>query len=880
MKNHLKQFLFFLSFLFLIFNAKSQDFSTVVDSAFLKLNERPPLEKLYLHLDRSHYSSGSTIWFKGYLRAATGLTPFAWSNFIYVELFDKSETLISRTKIKQQDGIFAGNIKLRTDLPKGEYILRGYTTWMLNGDEDFLFRKTIPIENYQPSKVVSRISYKTKNEDKTTAQIIFSNKTGEAIAKTTVLCSVEVNDQKIETFKRRTNAYGEIVFDFTRNNRPHKNQFIEVSFEDSPTEYSTKFFCEADSIDDFDVQFFPEGGQLIQGKENKVAFKAIANDGYSTDVSGYIVRNQMDTVLSFKSEYLGMGAFQLTPQEGDTFRAIVNNKDGRLASIDLPTICSQGVALSVTGIGDFLQLSIRASGNNLPKPFYIVAHSGEHLVFVQRVEKLHYTIPLDLLPHGIIDFVLVDGNRKAVSSRLAFIKKEALAKVSVQANKENYARREEVVLDINLQTKDTLARTADFSLAVTDNLVVEMDSFADNIQSNLLLTSELKGHVEQAAAYFKDTSDTTNYYLDLLMMTQGWQRFNFDNLINDRMEQPKHYIELGQTISGKYERTLLGKNKGVRITAFAVDPFVLGETVSDDNGRFLMDGLDFPDSTVFTIQSQRYTKITQQPAGFFHLDKEVFPTFSTNGFVSAQKKNKPSLLSENARERVYYEGEGRMIVLDEFVVTATDKSKNDYMDYGISSKILDADELEKRFPGQMVDFVVSTLPGVFEQNRNIYVHGEKTPAEIYLDEMEADLALLSTIGADEIAKIILITGPTAAIYSRSGGMGGVIKIELKDASQMFSSLPGVEKFMPLGYQKPVEFYVPKYEIDSVRLAKQPDMRSTIYWKPDVKMDSTGMAKVKFFTADPNTDYTYILEGITNRGEICRFVGKLNRKPEL
>ena len=879
MKKKLKQTLLFSFLLCLGFYAQSQDFPTLVDSAFLRLNERPPLEKLYLHLDRSTYSSGSTIWFRAYLCTATGLVPQAWSNFVYVELFDQSETLIARKKIKRKDGVFSGNIKLPTDLQEGEYTLRAYTSWMLNSDEEFWFRKTIFIHNFQPEKVSSQINYKTTDEDKTTAQIVFTDQSGDAIAKTSVLCSVKVDDEKIETFRRRTNEYGEINFDFTRNNSPEEHPVIEVEFVDSPTEYSTKFYYEPDLDDDFDVQFFPEGGELIQGKGNVVAFKAIGSDGFSTDVSGFIIRNEMDTVLAFKSQHLGMGTIRLDPKSGDRFHAMVNNTKGKIKRFDLPDVCSRGAALSVVDIGDFLQISIRAIGRDLPKPFYIVAHSGEHLIFTQLVEQLHYSIPVELLPRGIINFVLVDGNRNPVSSRLAFVKKKAMAEVSVQANKANYDRREEVILDIQLETSDTLSRTADFSLAVTDNLVVEIDSLADNIQSSLLLTSDLKGYVEQPAAYFDSANDSANYYLDLLMMTQGWKRFKFDDVIHNRLEKPQHFLELGQTISGKYERTLLGKNKGVRITGFAVDPFVLSETVSDENGRFVLDELDFPDSTVFTIQSQRYTNITHEPAGFFKLDEDVFPAFSSKGFPVPPKKTPSGEFANHARERVYFEGEGKMVVLDEFVVTASNKNTDDYVNYGISSKVVDAEELEKGYQGQMADYIVRTLPGVFEQKQNIYVRGEKTPAEIYLDEMETDLAMLSTIGADEIAKVVLITGPTAAIYSRSGGMGGVIKIEMKDPGQSYRGLTGVEKIMPLGYQKPVEFYVPKYEIDSVRLAKQPDMRSTIYWKPDIQLDSTGSTTVQFFTADPNTTYTYILEGLTSRGEICRFVGTLNRKPE-
>ena len=101
MKKQVRLLILLLSLFIGGFNCVSQNFSNLVDSAFLKLEQQPPMEKLYLHLDRPSYSSGSTIWFKGYLLTATGHAPFAWSKFIYVELFDKTESLVTRKKIKQ-----------------------------------------------------------------------------------------------------------------------------------------------------------------------------------------------------------------------------------------------------------------------------------------------------------------------------------------------------------------------------------------------------------------------------------------------------------------------------------------------------------------------------------------------------------------------------------------------------------------------------------------------------------------------------------------------------------------------------------------------------------------------------------------------------------
>lgn len=77
---------------------------------------------------------------------------------------------------------------------------------------------------------------------------------------------------------------------------------------------------------------------------------------------------------------------------------------------------------------------------------------------------------------------------------------------------------------------------------------------------------------------------------------------------------------------------------------------------------------------------------------------------------------------------------------------------------------------------------------------------------------------------------------------------------------------------PLGYQKPVEMYAPRYDKPSVTAGK-PDMRTTIYWKPDVVIKS-GKARFSFYTADPPSSYNVVIEGITNEGKVFRKVKKL------
>lgn len=871
-----------LLLLFSLINEKgfAQDFTPSIDSAFAKLQTRPPMEKLYLQLDKSTYNSGGTIWFKGYLLTATGHLPLAWSKFIYVELYNSSDSVVYRKKIKEQDGVFSGNIKLETEIPRGKYTIRAYSSWMLNAGLDFVFQKTIHISNFQNDNFESQIEYKNEENGKITATISFFDKQGTPLEKTRINCSIRLDDEKLETLDRTTDSEGKIQFNFIKKEENPQNQFIEVVFEKSDKSYRNRFFIPSSDENDFDIQFFPEGGELIAGCENQIAFKAIDQTGYSTEISGFIMADEKDTITRFESRHRGMGAFFLSPEKDKKYTATVTSSAGVSKTFSLPEISDKNAALSFVKNRSSIHLKIRTSDDSLKSNYSILAHSCENLLFSQKTEKQEYNIPTQNLPEGIVNFVLLDENKNPVSSRMVFIKKPNPVSVAVLIDKDNYKKREEVSLSIILQKRDTMVRASNFSIAVTDDQVVQTDALSDNIFSSLLLTSDLKGFVEDPAFYFQDNADSTNQFLDFLMLTQGWQRFNLENVLQENLPKPDHFLERGQTISGHYEKRFLSKRGPTEITALSFQPLISASTQTNDDGYFIFNELDFPDSTNFSIQSQRYSSIKQEPAGVITLHKDTFPPFSNSEFHREKTNLLYGEFLEKAKERMYYEGDGRMILLDEFVVTGEDKSKNYRVEYGISSNIIDEAEIAKKFPvSQTAEFIVKTLPGVSFQNDQVFIRGNRVPAEIMVDRMLTELNSLTLIRSEDIASLVIIKGAGAAVYSQNGGMGGVILINLKEGGSFESKIQGIEEYNPLGYQKTIEFYVPKYEVDSVRNSKDPDMRSTIYWNPSVKIDKRGIAKLNFYTADPNTTYTYILEGVTSLGEICRFVGKMKRNEQ-
>jgi hypothetical protein len=138
---------------------------------------------------------------------------------------------------------------------------------------------------------------------------------------------------------------------------------------------------------------------------------------------------------------------------------------------------------------------------------------------------------------------------------------------------------------------------------------------------------------------------------------------------------------------------------------------------------------------------------------------------------------------------------------------------------------------------------------------------------------------ITYLNSNDVEKISVFKGANAAIFGSKGG-NGVIAIELKKGVVRQANTPiSLVTCKPLGYQKPAQFYVPKYDVESIRTNPKSDLRTTIHWDPKLVSDSTGTVHVKFYTADKADDYSVVLEGITNAGEICRYVGYLRRKGE-
>ncbi|MCR8561016.1 carboxypeptidase regulatory-like domain-containing protein [Mucilaginibacter sp. BJC16-A38] len=359
-----------------------------------------------------------------------------------------------------------------------------------------------------------------------------------------------------------------------------------------------------------DVQFLPEGGNLITSVYSKVGFKAVAENGLGTDVKGTVVDDLGAEVCTFASTHLGMGAFSFVPEAGRTYKAQLNYIDGTTATIDLPKATGAGYTISINNTdADNVRLRVTAGGVSLTDKLSLVAQAGGIIYYAAESGPFNKfftaVIPKRKFPSGIVQFTLFNAAGEPLTERLAFIDNKDQLKIDVSPDKNIYATRQKVKINLNTQNGNGSPSPGSFSVAVTDESKVPVNERNENsILANLLLTSELKGNIEQPNYYFINSNEKTQADLDLLMLTQGYRNFSWKKVFNNQKLPVFYQPETGLTIAGQVTRS----NKplaGCKVSLFTTKggPF-FKDTVSDADGNFAFRDLAYNDSTKFVLQAK------------------------------------------------------------------------------------------------------------------------------------------------------------------------------------------------------------------------------------------------------------------------------------
>ncbi len=910
--------------------AQTNDFKTNLKKLSVtsdNFNHDKATEKLYLQFDKLNYTIGDTIWFKAYLLNATYLIPSAKSGILHIDIANDSNKVIKQFILPVQNGLTWGNISLNEkDFFGGTYTIYAYTNWMRNFGEDCFYAKQIYITsaNEHGWLINTQINaINSKNE--INARLKFISPDKRSIADSPLKLQVTAGNKNLYKQKLSTDSGGILNVHFTI---PEKVTNVVLIAEDEKRSRKAVIPVTLNLGQNADVQFLPEGGNLVAGLPAHIGFKAVGEDGKGLNISGIIVDQNQKQVASFKSLHLGMGSFNLNIQDGESYTAKVTLPGGTIKIFPLPEIKKSGTVLRVKNLAesDSIEVFVAASNDIVQShnSYFLIGKSRGIVCYAAVISFNSNTarrnIAKNLFPSGIANFTLLNTNQQPLNERLVFIDHHDDLNIKVSTNRASYTARDSVALKVKVTDYAGNPVRGNFSLAVTDNKQVKADTLNnDNILSRLLLTADLKGYIEEPGYYLPAKTPETSLALDNLLLTQGWTGYNWQQILNPKpnLYQPEQDFTVKGSVFNVFNKPV----KSTKVQMFSKSPFLLLDTVTNEEGKFAFHHLPIIDTPVFVIKAvNKSGKSFNVGIRADETPPPIFTKISAPPLLPWYVNSDTTLLNYTRHEIVRQQQPFLPLpgvhILKEVNITArkTIKGSQNLNGTGNADVIIDEKELEKAGKKSFLQLLEEKVKGFrvgsftdlgrARDDRTVYWYfvKDKWPIIIvdgvrlsefyevsnnYVQDFLKLNNYLKEYNAEDIKGIeVNFSGKYSSNYIRrfmEPGSWDPVKIDYVfieittrgGHGPFIDNTPGMFLYKPLALSLPKQFYKPKYTVKDAKHLE--DFRSTITWEPNLVTDKNGMATISFYTADQPSTYTLILNGSDLNGNLGFKTGQISIK---
>jgi len=621
------------------------------------------------------------------------------------------------------------------------------------------------------------------------------------------------------------------------------------------------------------VDFFPEGGSLLENVASIVGFKAVDGNGKPIEVTGEVFDSNNELITSFASTHDGMGKFQMIPIEGKQYYAKIKTKTGTELRNDLPKATKQGYLLNYRLFRGKNIITINTNQATLaqnPNAVLLVSCKGKGISYLESNQTLTETtlsfeLPKDKTPEGISQITLFDSSFKPQSERLVYIEKEHDLDVMLATDKASYKPQEKVSISVSSKTKTGVAKSASFSLSVTDMNGEEEDKdLGSNISSYFLMEADIRGKVNNPAYYFDSNNTKRLEDLDNLLLTQGWRDFLWKTppMVNESVD---YIAEKGITITGKVKQLLGAKplvGENMTLGLMNKKSFNIFNAITDSDGRYKFENLMFSGKTTMYLNSRNEKgkfkgEILQDP-----IEQPPVPvTFKneTNVFSETTIKSIDNVFKKFVSFGVKPEN-----ILNEVKITGQKKiSRTSIVGIPEFKYIADADAANFTDIYQLIQ---QKIPGTIAEN----IGGNNTvrftrydaPPLFVIDGYNAiDNFQVEFIQPADVLRIEAIKSSFGGYYNSETG---VIAITTNGKKQKIKSFNSIKKDIE-GFYTARVFYVPDPSKPNPELDDKAAVRNTIYWNPYLNPDKTGNATVNYLNSSVETKVKVAMEGITASG---------------
>ena len=620
------------------------------------------------------------------------------------------------------------------------------------------------------------------------------------------------------------------------------------------------------SPDSVELIFFPEGGNMVAcGTFNRLAFKALSPDGKSIEVEGEIRDESNAVVTTFKTQHDGMGLVKLNPTLGKKYTARILKPYQVNRLYELPRVHDKGYVLQVDEIGKNIKVVIFS---NADKPasgkldISIVAQSRGKVYHAQAgviTTNAFFTyIPRSKFPEGITQITIFDSAGRPLAERLIHQDQSESLLLDVKAEA-SYGKRSRVTIYTDIMYRDQTPAIGSFSVSVYDEgLIQNTEKYPLSITNYLSLTSDLKGHIENPGYYFKDEEPETKKNLDLLMMVNGWRRFTWKDILEER-DMLTYRREHGIPISGTIKKELRDKAPLGGIVKIMSMRGNAVEIKPDSLGKFYSDDLLFYDTMKLILQTEnkkgkkapyKFELNPADPAPKINYAIADFSPFNAALYLNQQAEFNSAMKASEVKVlevvdiRAKREFDSRLV-----------GSKTDAVDVSKTSKYYTNifEMIRDKVPALWLDGSPPTAAKYRNRPVTFLINGSLYPMET-----------ISIALPEDVEKLEVLRGGSASLYGGSTGSMLAVNIVLRQGWSTKTPTYGVNQVVYPGFYEAKEFYSPQYDIPD-RRHDFPDKRTTLYWEPMIVTDSSGKIAISFFTADQASHYRVVMEGITPDG---------------
>jgi len=675
---------------------------------------------------------------------------------------------------------------------------------------------------------------------------------------------------------------------------------LSSSMENRPSETEEKL----------NVRFFPEGGQLVEGVTSQVAFKAESKNGGNIELSGTIYTKEGTEITSFETLHDGMGHFEYTPSDQPAIAKV--SFQGKKYEFTLPQALPNGYVLSTVSNAGALLVRVSCNAATPQDTLAVfISHQGRpsihQLISCRADAPQEFILPTRKLPAGVLQVSLINRAGNTLCERFVFANPRAPLQISTEGLKEVYAPYAPIRCELQVKNAKGEPVSGELSVSIRDGVRSDYLEYDNNIFTDLLLTSDLKGYIHQPGYYFASPSPRKQTELDVLLMVHGWRKYDMSQAISTAPFTPLQLPEAQLVLNGQVKSTIL-KNKLKDIALSVIvkkdDQFITGGTVTDENGRFTIPVEDFEGTTEAVIQTRKVGKERNKdasilidrnfsPAPRAYGYKELHPEWKDLAYWQQKAESFDSLYMDSIRK---VEG---LYVLDEVEIKSK-RRQGSNMATKISEKSIDAYYDVRRSVDVLRDNgkIVTTIPELMEKlspqfywdrTNDKHTYRQKpicyimdnhilseTETQMMLTEVDGLASIIISKGTGGIDDDIIQNTKMSEVTDSTG-----VDISKLDKYSVFYLIPlprrdvlnksqsavlGTRQTVIQGYTRPLEYYSPAYPTKELYMDKV-DKRRTLYWNPSVQADENGKAVIECYNNQYSTPLIIQAETLGKDGQI-------------